>query len=216
MATIENERLATQFGALQAQRERAWTPDQLAANARQRSALRDRFDAAAVAQPGTVLPDLPFADVDGGEIQLGDLVDNGPAVVLVFRFEGCPACNIALPHYAAQLHPALEKRGIPLIAVSPQQHDRLRAIKVRHDLPFPVATDRNNRLSRLLGITFEPDDRPSPPPAGWIGEVTGTGTWELPQPAVLVIGPGLAIQHLRVSPDWLERPEADEILALLS
>ncbi len=68
---------------------------------------------------------------------------------------------------------------------------------------------------RLLGIIFLPDDRPSPPPAGWIGEVTGAGSWELPQSAVLVIGPGRVTQSLQVIPDWLDRPESDEILARL-
>ncbi|MBO9525268.1 MAG: AhpC/TSA family protein [Sphingobium yanoikuyae] len=215
MATIVGDNLRARYAALQAERERAWSPAQLAHNAAQRQQLVARFDAATVAQPGDVLPDLALDDVEGAVLTLDALTAQGQALLIFFRFAGCPACNIALPYYAETLWPVLRARGIPLVALSPQQPDRLVEIKRRHDLPFAVATDRDNQLARLLGIAFVPDDRPSPPPAGWIGEVTGTGNWELPQPAVLLLGPGRVVQRLQVSPDWLDRPEADDILAWL-
>ncbi|RJG56233.1 AhpC/TSA family protein [Sphingobium terrigena] len=212
MATILKDTLKAQFEALQAERARNWTPAQLEGNARQRHSLRERFDPADVAQVGDVLPPQDFAQANGNVFSLDTLTANGPALLIFFRFAGCPACNIALPYYADTLYPALRDRGIPLVALSPQQADRLDEIRQRHNLPFPVATDEDNSLARELGIAFRPDDRPSPPPAGWIGEVTGTGSWELPQPAVLLVGPGRVVRWLAVSPDWLDRPEADEIL----
>ncbi|PZU66697.1 MULTISPECIES: peroxiredoxin-like family protein [Sphingobium] len=215
MATIVGDNLRARYAALQAERERDWPPAQLARNAAQRQQLVARFDAATVAQPGDVLPDLTLDDVEGATLTLDALTAQGSALFIFFRFAGCPACNIALPYYAETLWPVLRARGIPLVALSPQQPDRLVEIKRRHDLPFAVATDRDNQLARLLGISFVPDDRPSPQPAGWIGEVTGTGSWELPQPAVLLLGPGRVVQRLQVSPDWLDRPEADDILAWL-
>jgi peroxiredoxin len=118
-----------------------------------------------------------------------------------------------LPYYAEALVPALRDRDIPLVALSPQRPERLADINQRHNFPFAVATDEYNRLARQIGIAFRPDDRPSPPPSGRIGEVTGTGTWELPQPAVLLVGPGRSVQWLHVSPDWLDRPEAEKIIA---
>ncbi len=215
MATIVGDNLRARYAALQAERERDWAPAQLARNAVQRQQLVARFDAATVAQPGDVLPNLELDDVEGAVLTLDALTARGPALLIFFRFAGCPACNIALPYYGETLWPVLRARNIPLVALSPQQPDRLVEIKRRHDLPFAVATDRDNQLARLLGIAFVPDDRPSPPPAGWIGEVTGTGNWELPQPAVLLLGPGRVAQRLHVSPDWLDRPEADDILAWL-
>lgn len=212
MATLLTDTLKDRYAALQAERARTWPAAQLEANARLRAALVDRFDPAAVAQPGDILSPRDFAEVDGDVVSLDTLTTRGPALILFFRFAGCPACNIALPYYAESLHPALEQRGVPLLALSPQQPDRLQAIKARHHLPFPVASDAGNGLARALGISFQPDDRPSPPPPGWIGDVTGTGSWELPQPAVLLIGPGRVVQRLDVSPDWLDRPETGDIL----
>ncbi len=215
MATILADTLGARYAALQAERQRSWSPEQLAGNARQRQTLVDRFDPAAIAQPGDILPPLTLADVDGGTVTLDRLTADGPAVLIFFRFAGCPACNLALPYYAETLHPVLRERGVPIVAVSPQRPDRLREIKARHDLPFTVASDGDNRLADMLGISFVPDDRPEPPPAGWIGEVTGTGSWVLPQPAVLLLGPGRVVRWLQVSPDWLDRPESEEILEAL-
>lgn len=215
MATIVTETLKDQYAALQAEREKSWPVAQLEANARQRRVLVERFDPLAVAQPGAVLPPLDLIDVDGVTQSLDTLTANGPALLIFFRFAGCPACNIALPYYDRTLAPVLKARGIPLVAVSPQVPERLRDIRDRHSLSLTVASDPDNRLAHALNIAFEPDDRPETPPAGWIGEVTGTGTWELPQPTALLVGPGRVVQWIKVSPDWLDRPEADEILAAI-
>ncbi|WP_066701802.1 peroxiredoxin-like family protein [Sphingobium amiense] len=215
MATLLTESLSSRYAALQAERERSWSAAQLEGNARQRRLLAERFDPAAVAQPGDILPNFTFPEVDGGELTLDGLTAGGSALFIFFRFAGCPACNIALPYYAEALYPELQKRGIPLVALSPQRADRLAEIKHRHHLPFAVATDTDNQLAREIGIAFDPDDRPSPPPAGWIGEVTGTGTWTLPQPTVLHVGANRVVRSVHVSPDWLDRPEADDILQQL-
>jgi len=46
----------------------------------------------------------------------------------------------------------------------------------------------------------------------FIGDVTGTGTWELPQPAAIVIGQDRLVHFAEVSPDWMVRTEAEPIL----
>jgi peroxiredoxin len=145
-------------------------------------------------------------------------VEDGPAVLIFFRFAGCPACNIALPYYQRTLWPALQKAGVRLVAISPQVPERLIEIRQRHDLGFTVASDPDNRFARALGITYEANaaSRAGGTGQGWIGEVIGTGTWELPQPAVLLVKPDHRVDFIDISPDWLVRTEADSILAALT
>jgi peroxiredoxin len=216
MATVLTKSLRERFAELQAERAKSWAPAQLAANAGQRAKLAQRFDPASIAQIGDKLPATKLANVEGGSISVRDLTANGPAVFVFFRFAGCPACNIALKYYEETLWPALREKGVPLVALSPQRPDLLRAIKERHPLTFTVATDPESGLADYLGISFVPDDRPSPPPAGWIGEVTGTDSWVLPQPTVAIVDRDQRIRWLHVSPDWLDRPEAEEILAAVN
>jgi peroxiredoxin len=208
------ETLKDLFDALHAERIRTWDPAKLQANIDQRRELVDAFDPSAVIQAGDPLPDFELLDVDGGSIDRDALIAGGPAVLIFFRFAGCPACNIALPYYQRTLWPALAEQGVRLVAVSPQVPERLIDIKQRHGLGFTVASDPGNRLARQLGITYHANSasRSGGEKPGWIGEATGTGTWELPQPTALVIGTDGRVLFVDVSPDWLDRTEAAAIV----
>jgi peroxiredoxin len=207
--------LTARFAELQAERQHSWPEDRLRANASQRQMLVQRFNPHLIAQPGAQVPAVRFADVEGGFFTIAEATTEGPAVLLFLRFATCPACNIALRYYQDTLYPALLRRGVRLIALSPQRPDLLHEIKDRQMLDFTVATDPDSTLARYLGISFVPDDRPKPPPPGWIGDITGTGSWDLPQPTALIVDQNQIIRWIKVSPDWLERPETSEILNAL-
>jgi peroxiredoxin len=200
--------------ALQAERERSWPPEQLAKNARQRAVLAQRFDPAAIAQPGQRLADARLVDQNGQRLTLSALTAHGAAVLVFFRFGGCPACNIALPYYDQTLAAPLKAAGIPLVAVSAQVPVD-RGIIERHHLSFPVAGDPNYALARELGITFLPEEQPAVPPASPGSAPRWAPTAEIDQPAVLILDPGLVVRRFWVSPDWLARTEAADILAAL-
>lgn len=211
--------LNAQFAALHAHRVATMNPTDLAVNIRQREYLVQHARPETFPRLGQSFPDFSLPEVDGGLAELPALLARGPVVVIFFRFAGCPACNIALPYYQRALWPGLAQAGGSLVAISPQEPDRLREIKTRHALPFLVATDRGNALARRLGITFLPtaEAQANAEAKGVnISEITGTGTWELPMPAVFVIGQNGILRFADVSPDWLVRTEAGEILAALA
>lgn len=209
------ETLHAAFQALHTTRAANWPPAQLAANVAQRRTLVERFDPAKAVKLGDRLDDATLTGIDGATLTLDGLVRDGLAVLLVFRFATCPADGLALPHYDRHLRPALERLGVPLVATSPQVPDKLRTI--RDVAPgLTVASDPDNAFARRLGIVFVPDDTPATPPTDWIGATTGTGTWELPMPTVLVVDSDRVVRFVHVSPDWLDRPEADDILAAVT
>lgn len=212
-----SESLHQLLADLHAERVRTWDPAKLQVNIDQRRELVDAFDPATAVREGDFLPPFSLLDVEGGEITRETLLADGPAVLIFFRFAGCPACNIALPYYQRNLWPELERDGIRLVAVSPQVPERLIDIKKRHGLDFAVASDPDNTLARRLGITYQANaaSRSGGEGPGWIGEVLGTGTWELPQPAVLVIDQHGVVAFADISPDWLVRTEAIEIIHAL-
>ncbi|WP_311267869.1 peroxiredoxin-like family protein [Sphingobium sp. WCS2017Hpa-17] len=214
----ETESLTAQFQVLHAERVRTWEPTQLAKNVDRRARLVADFDPTAVVQVGDVVAPFSLESADGQVLTLDDLVADGPAVLIFFRFAGCPACNLALPYYDRQLRPALDAAGVRLVAVSPHLPEKgLGAIAERHGLGFPVANDRSNALARRFGISFDrnvvPEGQPTP---GWIGDLTGTDSAEFPQPAVLIIDSDRVVRFVDISPDWLVRTEAPAILAALA
>jgi peroxiredoxin len=207
--------VADALTALHAERVATWPAEQLALNIAQRRELVERWPERRLPAVGTALPDVRLIDVDEGETSLSALAGGRPLVLLFFRYAGCPACNTALPVYRDRLWPRLRERGVGLAALSPQVPDLLVDIRRRHALPFPVLTDPDNGFARRLGILFKANagSRAQALAAGRpLGEVTGTGTSELPLPAALLIAPDLTLRFLDASPDWMVRTEPGCIL----
>ena len=204
------------LGALHAERLRSMDPAALKINIDQRRTLVETANYAGFVKPGDQVQGFILPEVDGGEVELDALLDKGPVVLVFFRFEGCPACNLALPYYQRRIHPALKALGATLVAVSPQVPERLVAIKRRHELEFLVASDLGNALGRRFGILYtfdEPSKAAALARGAFIGDVTGTGTWELPMPAIVVIGQDGRVAFADVTPDWMERTEAEPVIA---
>ncbi|WP_437883996.1 peroxiredoxin-like family protein [Pseudomonas sp. LRF_L74] len=213
-----SESLNGLLAELHAERVRTWAPEALKVNVEQRRKLVDEARREQFVRAGDIIAPFELLKVEGGSLSLDQLVANGPAVLVFFRFAGCPACNIAIPYYERNLQPALKARGVPLLAVSPQVPERLVEIKSKHNLTLQVASDKDNALGRRLGILYTFDDASrlaSLSKGPGIGEVTGTGTWELPQPTVVVLGADKRVHFAEVSPDWLVRSEAQVIIDAL-
>ncbi|AUG07260.1 peroxiredoxin-like family protein [Pseudomonas sp. S09G 359] len=213
-----SDSLNRELAALHAERVATWAPAALQINIDQRQRLVDEARPDAYVQVGDELDPFTLLNVEGGELTRELLLADGPAVLIFFRFAGCPACNIALPYYQRQLFPRLRELGVPLVAVSPQVPERLVEIKTRHNLQLLVASDPDNNLGRRLGILYSFDEasrNAALAKGNHIGETTGTGTWELPQPTVVVIAQDGTVAFVEVSPDWLVRTEAEPVLQVV-
>jgi peroxiredoxin len=211
----ESESVRRLLADLHAHRVATMRAEDLAVNINQRKLLVDTADRSRFVKIGDVVEPFDLPEVSGGRVTLDGLLAKGPAVLMFFRFAGCPACNIALPYYQRRLHPRLRDLGASLVAISPQVPERLIDIKQRHDFEFFVASDLNNELGRQFGIlyTFDDPSRQAAIAKGIsIGEVTGAGTWELPMPTVLVIDRDRVVRFADGGPDWLLRTEADVVI----
>ncbi|MEX3772518.1 peroxiredoxin-like family protein [Pseudomonas sp. MYb118] len=211
-----SESLNRLLADLHAQRVASWEPAALQVNIDQRQRLVDEARHEDFVKVGDTLEPFTLLKAEGGSVSRDELLAAGPAVLIFFRFAGCPACNIALPYYQRRLYPQLHALGVPLLAVSPQVPERLMEIKTRHALELQVASDPDNQLGRRLGILYSFDEasrNAALAKGNSIGDITGTGTWELPQPTVVVIARDGTVAFAEVSPDWLVRTEADPVIA---
>lgn len=200
---------------LHAERERTWDPAALKLNIDQRRELVEAAHPGNWVAAGDTVPPFSLDEVDGERLTRESLTFQGPAVLVFFRFAGCPACNIALPYYERELAAPLRELGATLVAVSPQVPEKLVEIKRRHDLSFHVATDRDNVLGGKLGVLYTANaatQLASRLNGSFIGDTTGTGTWDLPQPTVVVISRDRRVTFIDVSPDWLARTEAETVI----
>jgi peroxiredoxin len=200
---------------LHAYRLQTMAKEDLQVNIDQRQLLEDTADRAAFIKAGDTVGLFSLPEVHGGTVELESLLATGPVVLLFFRYAGCPACNIALRHYQAELYPALRDLGATLVAVSPQVPGKLAEIKNRFGFGFPVASDTGNGLARRFGITFTASPASQArarAKGGDLGAALGTGSWELPMPTIVVIGRDRVVRFAEVSPDWLVRAEAQPVI----
>jgi peroxiredoxin len=188
----------------------------MAAFADDQAALDARGVPKDVASPGTVMPDGELLDAYGSPTSLAALRDGRPAVVVFYRGAWCPYCNIALRTYQAELVPALDERGVGLIAVSPQKPDGSLTSAQTNELTFSVVSDPGNQLAVALGILTEgsPDSVAAQLKLGLdLTEVNADGNKTLPMPTVVIIDAAGVIRWIDVHPNYSTRSEVADILA---
>jgi peroxiredoxin len=183
--------------------------------AAEQRALAAKGELSCAAQPGTRLPDGDLLDVAGQPATLAQTLAGQPAVIVFYRGGWCPYCSIALRTYQAQLVPALDQRGIGLIAISPQTPDGSLSTKEAKELTFTVLSDPGNQLAGQLGILTAPSDgaRAAQLQLGLdLTQVNADGTTALPMPTVIIAGADGVIRWIDVHPDYTTMAEPGQVL----
>ncbi|MCP2160039.1 peroxiredoxin-like family protein [Williamsia serinedens] len=171
-----------------------------------------------VAAVGTTLPDAGVLTVDGSTTRLSDELGGRTAVLVFYRGAWCPFCNIALRAYQQELVPALEERGVALVALSPQKPDGSLSTAEADELTFSVLSDAGNAVARSLGILAptNPDALAAQRKLGLdVTEVNADGTADLPFPTVVVVDSSRTVRFIDVHPNYTSRTEPAQILAAL-
>ena len=195
---------------------KVWPADLVAVLTKHPRDLVDSADPAKFAGVGATVDGFTLPDADGSGVSLDELTADGPAVLVFYRGQWCPYCNLTLRAYQAEVVPELEKHGARMAAISPQLPDGSVAVKESNELGFPVLSDVGNVVARAFGLTFTvgEDVRPTMIKIGADLE-KHNGDWELAHPAVVVVDSDRTIRFVDVHPDYTTRTEPDRILAAL-
>jgi peroxiredoxin len=186
------------------------------ATAAERARLRADGVPASVIRPGARLADAPLIDPFGAETTLYDAIPAArPAVIVFYRGAWCPFCNLTLRTYQEVLVPQLERRGVALVALSPQTPDGSLTMKQKHDLTFSVLSDPGLKLADQVGIVMNLREatRQAVIDAGLNFAATNVdGSPALPMPTVLVLDGDHVVRWIKVNPDWTDRAEPADIV----
>lgn len=165
---------------------------------------------------GDQAPDFALPDHDGEPVDLTALLRRGPLVLIFYRGEWCPYCNLQLRTFQACLD-ELASRGTQLVAISPQTPDHSPSMAGKNSLAFPVLSDVGAHVIDRYGLRYEVDAdlRALLEAAGTdVAGHNGSGGWVLPPAATFVIGSDGELRYARVTGDWTERAEPAEVLAV--
>src|SRR3984957_17561791 len=173
---------------------------------------------AGIGPVGTVLPDAELLDVHAAATTLYAAAGSGASVLIFYRGDWCPYCNIALSAYQAQLLPQLTERDIPLVAISPQKPDGSLTMQQKHSLAFTVVSDPGNTIAGRLGILTRPSPEARAAQLHLGLDLTGVnadGPVPLPMPPPVILDAGRAVRWIDVHPDYGTRTEPRQVIGAL-
>jgi peroxiredoxin len=178
----------------------------------------DQIDFAARApQMGELAPDFVLTDQVGEDVHLAALLRGGPVVLIFYRGEWCPYCNLQLRSFQAHLD-EFAALGAQLVAISPQMPDHSLSMAEKNELGFRVLSDVEAAVIDRYGLRYEvdPETRALLATVGNdLASYNGKAGWVLPAVATFVIAPGGDVRYANVRGDWTERAEPTEVLAVL-
>ena len=213
---MSNTPIADQAAATQAQMAGQLPAEVLAPFAAELEQLAAAGVPDTAAKSGTVMPDGDLLDAHGTPTTLQASLAGKPAVVVLYRGDWCPYCNITLRTYQAELVDELAGRGASLVAISPQKPDGSLNMKETNELTFSVLSDPGNQIAAQLGVLTEATDgtKASQSTLGLdVAAGNADGTAVIPLPTTVIVDASGTIRWIDVHPDYVTRSEPADILA---
>jgi peroxiredoxin len=168
-------------------------------------------------QVGYRAPDFALPDQNGERVQLSSLLSRGPVVLIFYRGEWCPYCNVQLRTFQAHLG-QLAEHGARLIAISAQTPDRSLSMAEKNELGFLVLSDVGAQVIDRYGLRYEVDSATQgllKATGVDVSEYNGPAGWTLPAVATFVLDAAGVVRYAKVSGDWTQRAEPTDVLATL-
>ena len=172
---------------------------------------------AGVLKVGAKIPDFTLQDHNKKPVTSSALLARGRLVVCFIRGRWCPFC-VGQLEAMNFIVPQIREAGAELIAVSPQIVSQAFFMADQHRLRFPLLSDPHNEVARKFGLVYRiPEDQQALYRRTFVNlpHANGDDSWELPIPATFVVNRDGTIIYAAANPDYTERPEPLEILAML-
>jgi len=164
---------------------------------------------------GATIPDVSVKDIDGQTISLKELVAEQPSILIFYRGGWCPYCN----RHLSELHEIedeLYEIGYQILAISPDQPEKLRATLSNSELGYTLLSDSPMTLSKAMGIAFKVDPETVENYRSMGIDLAGDSGYEhhlLPAPAVYILNEEGMVRFNYVNPDYKERISGEVLLA---
>ncbi|MFC0525571.1 peroxiredoxin-like family protein [Pontibacillus salicampi] len=163
---------------------------------------------------GQEAPDFTLPDAKGSQVNLYDVLEDGPVIVTFYRGGWCPYCNMELKAYQDILED-IHGAGGQLIAISPQTPDASLSTQEKNDLQFHVLSDEGNNVADEFNLVYHlPDyliDIYKEKEFG-LEEKNNDNSWTLPVAATYVISKDGTIAYEYTKADYKDRAEPSEVL----
>ncbi len=117
-----------------------------------------------------------------------------------------------------EIYEQVQEIGGSLISISPQLNKYTKQVVKKHNLTYPVLTDKDNIVAQKLGLVFKVPEKLKEVYLSFgidLERFNGNDTWELPMSGRFLINSNGIIKSTDIHPDHTIRPEPMEIIEFM-
>lgn len=166
---------------------------------------------------GEQAPNFTLPDALGQPVTLSQLLTQGPVIIIFYRGQWCPYCNLELRAYQKALT-QVQELGATLVAISPQTPDHSLSTMEKQELAFAVLSDVSNQVARQFGLVFTLDEDARALYAQIGADLpayNGDDTWELPMTGTFLVDQAGTVRLASVDPNFTHRLDPSVVIARL-
>ena len=160
------------------------------------------------------VPKANVRNLEGELINLQDVVQEKPTILIFYRGGWCPYCNLQLADLNKIENQILEL-GYQLVAVSIDKPEKLKESLDKHKLNYILLSDSKAEASTAFGLAFYVADDYNKMLLSHnmsLEEASGEKHHILPVPAVFIVDQEGIVQFEYVNPDYKIRLDGDILL----
>ena len=169
-------------------------------------------------QVGQLAPDFTLPDALGQPVSLAALLAAGPVVLVFYRGNWCPYCNVQLRAYNQALA-GFKGFNATLVAVSPQTPDLTSLTAEEKELRFPVLSDLGNGVAKQYGLAYQVGDAVYHTLHGVgidLAVFNGDDSGELPLTGTFIIAQDGTVVWAATDANFKQRPDPAVLLEALA
>jgi peroxiredoxin len=166
---------------------------------------------------GDKAPDFLALNQFENRVSLKELLKNGPVIVMFYRGQWCPHCNMHMSQVQDSLQMILDA-GATVIAVTPEKGEKIEQTMKISGATFSIIYDENHRIMDKYHVTFKL--------SGWkrfiyglgginINKASGNKDSALPVPATYIIATDGTVYASHFNENYTERMQVIEMLEIL-
>lgn len=163
---------------------------------------------------GEQAPNFSGVDQYGNEVELYEVLEQSPVVVMFYRGAWCKYCNKQLSEMEDSIRFITEKGGV-VMAVTPEQPTSIKKTISNTKASFKIIHDKNLKIMNAYHVTYEVDDAMMKKYKRRGIDVLGANKINgsnLPVPATYIVGQDRKILYSFYDPDYRRRATVGQIL----
>ena len=163
---------------------------------------------------GDKAPIFSAKNQDGKEIELKKLLKKGDVVILFYRGQWCPYCNLQLKKMNDSLK-FIYAKGATVLAVTPETAENVQKTIEKTKVTFSIIKDENLAIMKSYKVNFSVDESTIAKYKTYgidFDKANGSNSSNLPVPATYIIGKDGKIKYAFFDVNYTKRASVKDIL----